>query len=209
VALIAATGLRRNTIAQLDFTDDEAGHLIVKDDCVVLNVPRHFFKEPDSSFFGSKSGQSDYYNQVPNVFWLVEIFSQYVSVSRPFLLSQCHPDCDENPLFITSARGKTARLSPESASAIYFKMVERHLMENKYRGTGISHVWACGPHSARHIRGTAIIKKTGSFKLAADANQHTESVARKHYARITTEDRNRVVNSTLFGDRIKTDSHKR
>lgn len=203
IALIITTGFRRNTLAQLDFTLNKTEHLIVKDDHLVLNVPRSFFKDPDSPFFGPENARSDYYNKVPNAFWAVDIFREYLSDSRPFLLSECHPNRADNSLFINSATGKAARMSPEALSNIYYKMVERHLVENKWRGTGIKKVWPSGSHSARHIRGTAVVKKTGSFQLAADANHHGEPMARKHYTRFTTGDRNRFVNPVLFENKVK------
>lgn len=203
IAFIAATGFRRNTIAQLDFTGDESGHLMLQDDRILLDVPRGLFKDPNSPFFGPKHAQVDYSNAIPNVFWLVDIFKEYLEVSRPFLLSTVHPGCEDRPLFVTSTQGKTARMSPLLVSAVYRRMVERHLAENKWRGTGISHVWPCGSHSARHIRGTHVVKKTGSFQLAGDANQHSERMARISYARFVPEDRNRRVNDIIFENRIK------
>jgi len=203
VALITVTGFRRNTIAQLDYTGDEAGHLILEGDSIVLDVPRPLFKEPDSPFFGPKNAQSGYSNRIPNVFRVVDIFSEYLSVSRPFLLSNNYADCEERPLFVTSGRSKAVRVSPNLVSAIYRGKVEKHLTENIWRGTGIRLVWPTGPHSARYIRGTAIVKKTGSFKLAADANQHTEETAKRCYAIDFTEDQNQRVNNVLFGNRIR------
>jgi hypothetical protein len=208
VAFIAATGFRATTIGKLDYTGDESGHLILRDDSIILDVPRRFFKNPDSSYFGPKRSKMDYSNVIPNVFWLVDIFKEYFNVSRPFLLSTYHPGREDRPLFVSTAKGGNARCgnvraSARLVSAIYRRMTERHLAENKWRGTGISQVWPSGAHSARHIRGTAAVKQTGSFQLAGDANQHSASTAAKHYARFATEDRNRRVNDILFSNRIK------
>ena len=203
VALIAATGFRRNTISLLNHPREGTGHIGLSGECVVLNVPREFFKNPDSSFFGTKDRKSDYYNELPNIYWVFDLFRGYLNDSRPFLLSQCHPGCEDQPLFVTSDGGRDARMSPELISYVYCKMVERYLVRNEYRGTGILNVWPTGPHSARHTRGTAIVRQTGSFRLAGDANQHTEKVAYTFYSEFSTQDRNRLLNETIFSKRIK------
>jgi hypothetical protein len=84
-------------------------------------------------------------------------------------------------------------------SCIFTKKIEKYLVENKHRGTGVRKVKRTGPHSVRHVRGTTVYRKTRSYKLAGDANQHSERTARKHYSRFTTEERNREVNEILFG----------
>lgn len=203
VAFIAATGFRAKTIKRLDFTGDEGGHLILREDHALLDVPRHFFKNPNGPYFKSGNAWLDYSNAIPNVFWLVDLMSEYLNVSRPYLLSKIHPGCEERPLFVSSAKGRSARMSARLVSLVYLRMVGRHLVENKWRGTGIPHVWPTGSHSARHIRGTATVKETGSFQLAGDANQQSELAARKHYTRFLTQDRNRRVNAILLGKRVR------
>jgi hypothetical protein len=200
VALIATTGFRRKTVSQLDYTGAESGHLIMQDDFVVLDVPRHFFKNPDSPFFGPKGKESDYNDRLPNYFWLVDIFSEYLTSSRPFILDRYRPNREEQPLFVMAGGSKNARMSPDSVTEIYYKAAGRHLVGNRWRGTGIQNVWPSGPHSARHIRGTAVVKKTGSFLLAGYANHNSERMAYEHYARVTTQDRNSRARVALFGE---------
>lgn len=200
VALIATTGFRRSTVSQLDYTGMESGHLSLQDQCVVLNVPRLLFKHPNSSFFGPKGKKTDYYDKLPNFFWLVDIFTEYLTSSRPFILNRYHPDCEDRPLFVMAGSSKSARMSPDSLSEIYRRLAGRYLAGNRWRGTGIRNVWASGPHSARHIRGTAVIKKTGSFLLAGYANHNTEKMAFEHYARFSTQDRNSRARVALFGE---------
>jgi hypothetical protein len=206
VLLIATTGFRRNTVVQLDYTGDDKGHLYLEDGHYVSSVPRKLFKVEDSPFFGPKRDQKDYWNELPDVFGLKEIFEEYLSVSRPFLLERYHKECNESPLFVTSSGlnalsrdAKSARLKPGRVSAIYSRAVERYLVENKWRGTGIARVRTHGPHAVRHIRGTKVIKETGSFQLAGDANHHSESAARKFYARMLPKDRTKKANEVLFG----------
>lgn len=201
VALIAVTGLRRNTVTQLDYTGDDKGHLYLQNRKYILSIPRELFKEENSPFFGPKHAQSDYYMELPNVYGLTDIFTEYLNVSRPFLLKTYYPKSKEQPLFVNSSKAKNVRVTPLSISIIYSQATGRYLAENKWRGTGIPGVITHGPHSARHIRGTAAIKKTGSSQVAADANHQSVRMAEKHYARFRPKDRNRRVNDTLFGDK--------
>lgn len=201
VLLLATTGMRRNTLVQLNYTGKEGGHLTEQESNFILTVPRALFKEPDSPFFGLKNARRDYYMKLRNVYGLADVFSEYLNVSRLFLLKTYHPDCKEHPLFVNSGRSKTARLSPARVTSVYYEVTERHLAGNKWRGTGIPLVGRHGPHSARHIRGTAAVKKTRSFQIAGDANHHSENMARRHYALLLPEDRNRSVNDALFGEK--------
>lgn len=203
VSFIAATGFRAKTIEQLDFTGDEAGHLILADEWILLDVPRSFFKNPESPYFGPKNARVDYSNAIPNIFWIVDIFKEYLNVSRPFLLNAIDPRCKERPLFVGSPIGGSVRMLTRTMSDVYRRAGESHLAENKWRGTGIRDVLSSGMHSARHIRGTAAVKKTGSFKFAGDVNQQSGRTAEIFYARFGTKDRNRRVNDILFGDKVK------
>jgi hypothetical protein len=135
--------------------------------------------------------------ELPEVLDVTATLSEYINVSRPFLLSKYHPGCEEQPLFV-NARGKDARMQPKQVTYVYADATGRYLAENKWRGTGVPEVGRHSLHSARHVRGTAAVKKTGSFQIAGDANQQTEKSARIHYARFAPEDRNCRVNSFLF-----------
>jgi hypothetical protein len=199
VLLIGLTGFRRLTVSKLNYTGDDSGQLFLSGDKYTLKVPRNFFKEEDSPFFGPKHAQNDYFMEMPNVYGFNEIMTLYLNTSRPWLLENCQPHCIDNPLFIASRRGKTARVTDTLISVVYSEATEAHLAENKLRGTGIPNVSRHRPHSARHIRGTAAVKKTGSFQVAADANHNSERMARNHYARFSSKDRNGRVNETLFG----------
>jgi hypothetical protein len=205
VVLIAMTGLRRNTVAQLDYLGDKRGHLYKEDKNYILSIPRKLFKEEDSPFFGPKQDQKDYFMELPDTFGSYEVLDEYLNVSRPFLMERYHGRCKEQPLFVTSAWAKlkmsnegSARLNPQAISHIYTAATELHLAENKWRGTGLAGARKHGPHSMRHIRGTKAVKETGSFQVAADANHNSEGTARKHYARFIPRNRNRRVNKVLF-----------
>jgi hypothetical protein len=200
VVLLAVTGLRCKTLSQLDYTGDQAGHLYLQDGRWALSIPRSFFKNEHSPYFGTKRTRHDYYMVLPDAYGLSAILSEYLEISRSYLLSKYYPECNEHPLFVNSYKGKEARLTPASLSSIYPTLTEKYIAEKKYRGTGIPNVKKHGPHSARHIRGTAAIKKTGSFEIAADANHNSVRSAREHYAKYLPKDRNRHVNDALFGD---------
>jgi transcriptional regulator with XRE-family HTH domain len=199
VGLLAVTGLRRQTLTKLNYTGGKSGNLYLQDGTWVLSVPRSYFKDHNSPYFGPKRAQLDYYMELPNPYGLAELLTEYVTVSRPYLLNKYHPDSEESPLLVSSYQSKGARMTPANVSHTYLRLTNRYLAEKKYRGTGISGVKKHGPHAARHIRGTAAVKKTGSLEVAADANHHSVEAARSHYALFLPKDRNRRVNEALFG----------
>jgi ribosome-binding protein aMBF1 (putative translation factor) len=201
VLLMGLTGFRRLTVSQLDYTGDKSGHLSLAGEKYVLNVPRHLFKEENSPFFGPPNAQTDYFMEVPDVYGFNEVMSIYLNESRPWILQRYHPNSTAQVLFVSGFGAKSMRLTPAIISRQYAEATELHLVENKWRGTGLPKVGRHSPHSTRHIRGTAIIKKTGSFQLAGDANHNSEKTARKHYARFATKDRTSRVNDVLFGER--------
>jgi hypothetical protein len=207
VILIVVTGLRVGTVGKLDYRDDRTGHLYFEGGRYVLSVPRKLFKYPDSSFFGPKGKKKDYLNRLPDKYGLNEVFKEYLDVSRPLLMERYHKQNREQPLFVTSFGGgpvgtdsESARLSAARISGIYVDKVERYLVENKHRGTGIPKVKRTGAHSVRHVRGTKAYRITRSYKSAGDANQNSERTARKHYSRYSTEELNHEVNEILFDD---------
>jgi hypothetical protein len=198
VTLLTVTGLRRTTLSLLDYSGPAGGHLTRRDGRYVLNIPRSLFKVEDSPFFGPKRARKDYFMKLPNAFGLNELLDEYLNVSLPWLLDRFHRGAGQHPLFVTARSWKFIRLVPETVSQIYKRAATRHLVENRWRGTGIPGVMLHGPHSVRHIRGTEAIKRTGSFQTAADANHHSEAMARKHYARFLPADRNELVNRVFF-----------
>lgn len=200
VQLITMTGFRRTTISKLTYTGDVDGHLFWQNGAYRLEVPRALFKEENSPFFGPKHAQKDYTMELPNVFGCNKLFNEYLKISRPWLLSHYHPDCSEQPLLVTAVRDKSAWVSPVLVSSIYKEATTKHLAENRWRGSGIPHVKPHGPHSARHIRGTDSVKKTGSTQFAGDVNHNSKEMAEKHYTRFIPKDRNRRVNEVLFSD---------
>ncbi|MGB8508157.1 MAG: hypothetical protein WCD76_07120 [Pyrinomonadaceae bacterium] len=64
IILLVLTGLRRGTIVKLDYAGNKMGNLYLEGGRYMLSVPRTFFKNPDSSFFGPKGNKMDYLNGV-------------------------------------------------------------------------------------------------------------------------------------------------
>jgi transcriptional regulator with XRE-family HTH domain len=207
LTLAVVTGFRRTTLVKLDYTGDESGNLYMKDGKYVLHVPRKFFKNENSSFFLVNRVRQDYLDTLPDKYGLYEALKEYLEDSRPFLMKKYPRPTDERPLFVTSASTlrtgrvvETPRLKAERVSAVYSSKVERYLVENKHRGTGIAKVRKTGIHSLRHVRGVKVYRKTRSFKLAGDANQNSEHTAKRHYSRTTIAERNLEVNKVLLED---------
>jgi hypothetical protein len=201
--LFAVTGFRLRTLSQLNYTGDTGGHLFLQKGRYTLKVPRTLFKVEDGPFFGTKHARTDYIMDLPNVYGLYELLDEYLTVSHPWFMSHVHRGCKEQPLFLSSHAGKSARLNEWAIYQTYRKTFERYLVENRWRGTGMSNVRATGAHSVRHIRATSTMKRTGSFQLAADSIHNSEKMARAHYARFMPTDRNERVNETLFGETKK------
>jgi hypothetical protein len=198
VALFTVTGLRRTTLSLLDYGGGTTGHLSRQGGAYELRIPRALFKEEDSPFFGPKHAPKDYFMILPDVFGLYALLDEYLGASRPWLLGRFHEGVDERALFVTTGTGKYVRVVPVLMSEIYKTAVKLHLVENRWRGTGIRGVRPHGPHSVRHIRGTEAVKRTGSFQTAADANHNSEAMARRNYTRFLPADRNRRVNEIFF-----------
>jgi transcriptional regulator with XRE-family HTH domain len=163
-ALMVVVGFRRSMFPRLDYTGDKKGHLYFEDGQYVLSVPRTFFKNPNSSYFLTNRIKEDYLSKLPNKHGLYELLKEYLETSRPFLMRRYHSQSNKQPLFIKlQSAGTSPRISDQAISCIYGKNVERYLVENKHRGTGLHNVKRTGPHSVRHIRGTTIYRKTGIY----------------------------------------------
>jgi integrase/transcriptional regulator with XRE-family HTH domain len=199
VLLIESTGLRRNTIAQLDFTGDDNGHLYKLEKKYILNIPRRFFKEENSPYFGAKNAQTDYYMELPDIYGFYDLLDEYLNTSRLWLLEQYHPECKDHPLFVASLNRSSARMVPTCVSRRYSEAVTRYLVENKWRGTGYSEVKKHYSHSARHKRGTGALKITGSYQIVADTNHTSIKTAQQHYTKYEPKERNKRVNEALYG----------
>jgi hypothetical protein len=209
IILAVLTGFRVTTLMKLDFTGDKSGQLYLEEGKYVLLVPRKFFKCPNSSFFKVNRTKVDFRMVLPDKFGLYKRLKEYLEVSRPFLMSRTHGPSNEYPLFPTSAETEpepdgvepaSARLKAASASTIYAKKMEKHLVRNKHRGTGYPKVQKTGLHSIRYVRGTKAYKKTRSFKSAGDANQNSERTAEEHYSRFKIEERIAEVTEVLLDD---------
>jgi hypothetical protein len=199
VMLIESTSLRRNTIVQLDFTGDDNGHLYKLNNKYVLSIPRGFFKEANSPYFGPKNAQTDYYMELPDIYGFYDLLDEYLNTSRSWLLEHYHPECKDHPLFVASLNRSSARMVPTCVSRRYSEAVTRYLVENRWRGTGYSEVKKHYSHSARHKRGTGALKLTGSYQIVADTNHTSIKTAQQHYAKYEPKERNKRVNEALYG----------
>jgi hypothetical protein len=198
ISLIGLTGLRRGTIVKLDFTGDKTGHLFRDGNKYILTIPRSFFKKEDSPYFGPKNSRRDYQMVLPDIYGLNKLLDEYTEKSLPSLLKKYYPDSQEQPLFVATSKSKMVRMNPNRVTKIYTDATAKHLVENRWRGTGISNVRRHGPQSCRHIRGTAAFKKNFSYQDAADANHNSVAMAKRHYTRLSPEERNKRINNLFF-----------
>jgi hypothetical protein len=83
---------------------------------------------------------------------------------------------------------------------LYFRLTMTYIAHNPYLGRGIPGVIPHGPHSVRDIVATHIIKKTGSFELAAYAIQDAVRTAKEHYVLFMPKDKIHLVDKILNED---------
>lgn len=205
VLMICVTGFRINTISQLNYTGDDSGHLFLQNGKFRLAVPRALFKEENSPFFGPSHARADFHMELPKVYGLYWVLEEYLNVSRPWLLNRYHEGRQEQVLFVNGKGSKSITLGSMQIHRIYRSAVIAHLVWNRWRGTGIRGVKPHGPHSARHIRGTAAIKLTGSMQMAADANHNSVLMAKRSYTKYLPSDRTKRVNDTFFPEQDEED----
>lgn len=205
VLMISVTSFRTNTIIQLNYTGNDSGHLFLRNGKFMLSVPRALFKEENSPFFGNPQARGDFDMEVPKVYGLYWVLREYLNVSRPWLIKHYNEGREGQPLFVNGQGSKSVRLGSVQINQIYRSAVIKHLVWNKWRGTGIPKVKPHGPQSARHVRGTAAVKLDGSMQRAADANHNSMMMAKRHYTRFLPLDRTKLVNDALFPERDEDD----
>jgi hypothetical protein len=193
---LAITGLREKHITGATYKEDNTGQIRQDGDEWTVEIPREFFKDPESSFFGPADQKEDFQQVLPDWCNSYANFKLYVEVCRPLLLNHYHKGVQSDCFIIST--GPVPQMSEKTFATLYRRFTATHLAENKAKGTGIPKVRPHRPHSVRHIRGTHIAKTTGSMDLAGDANQNTAGTARKFYAKFVPKDRTALATRALF-----------
>jgi hypothetical protein len=191
------TGLRRHTVELMDYFEDGSGHVRFAVDCYVMDVPPELFKVENSSFFGPKYDKSNYYSELPDAVGLNEVFAEYLSVSRTWLISKYYPDAKESPFIVNGPGGIGVRMQGKAISNTYRTLTSRYLVKDPWSENGIEGTRPHGPHSTRYIRGTVVRRITGSLEQAGNANQHTAQTAKLYSVESPPKEKTQSVNQHI------------
>lgn len=156
-------------------------------------IPAAAFKNPDSSFF---KGQP-LCIRLPDHGRLYEFIEIYLKCDRPLLLGQAP---DPRTFFVKTMRGRVtnAAFSMAGFYETWRLLIERYGIFNPYTGRGaIKGLLPHGPHNARDVLATHILKKTGSFEQAGYAIQDTPEVVAQHYGRFLPVDKAAIAANIL------------
>jgi len=77
---------------------------------------------------------------------------------------------------------------------VFRTLIAIYVAECPWRGTGIKGVIIFGEHAVRDLAATQVLKKTGSYELAANAIYDTPDMVKKRYARLLSIEKSRVNN---------------
>jgi len=152
-------------------------------------VPAAAFKNSYSPRFGD--GQP-FVLELPDYERLYEFIDAYIERHRPCLLGGIH----DTPVFFVKTVKRTSATPVYEQTTFYLAwrhMIERYGIFNPWTGRGaIRGLLPHGPHSARDVLATHVLKKTGSYEIAGYAIQATAETVRKHYARFLPHDKARM-----------------
>jgi len=196
--MLAETALRSENMVGMTWSAGNAGHLKrAPKGLYFLEIPHTKFKNQYSSYFGPPGRKNPYY--APLTKTLSHWLDEYINHCRPLLIESWREKkrgtdqaVDEGFLFVTGPGGKSQGLSHNSASKLLVDFSHEHLVYNPITKTGIPGVEPFREHAVRHIVATHVLKKTGSFRAAADAIQDTEETARRHYTRYLPSERDKI-----------------
>lgn len=183
--IILQTGLRAKNMRSLvisNSNDNTGEHIFKEHDKFYLDVPAYRVKNKQRTF-----------TEIINTNNLYADIEKYIQIKRNIFTNS-------NENFIVTTQNKTYQGS--SFSNMIRNFTRMYICYHKYRiDPGMVNLQPHGPHALRDIIATHVIKKTGSFALAAIAIRDTEQTVRKHYARFLPEDKSslfREITSDIF-----------
>jgi hypothetical protein len=189
--VLSETAFRSKQMRELTCTKDDTGHLRRENGKYVIEIPYKMFKNWDSLFFGREGMKHDYRKELADTDGLYDKIEEYRQVHRPVLLRGNQSDI----FFISNHR--TILFTPQSFHKNYQRLTTRYVAYNPYLNRGIPGVKPHGPHTVRDIIATHVLKRTGSYTLAAYAIHATEEMVSKHYGRLFPADKLMMVEQIL------------
>jgi hypothetical protein len=148
-------------------------------------IPSSAFKNARSSFFTG----NPFSLMLPDLEALYSFIDAYLNRHRPLLLAHAK---DPETFFIKTVRPftKTAAFYNNHFYRTWRETIQRYGIHNPYTGRGvIEGLLPHGPHGARDVLATHVLKQTGSYDLASYAIQDTPRMVAGHYGRFLPEDK--------------------
>jgi hypothetical protein len=142
-------------------------------------IPAIAIKNGSGSFFGGRP----YYAVLPDVEGLYYWISCYIERHRSRLL---HGHQDPGTFFVRNLHDRTwhPEFDVHSFQKAWTKVIQYYGIYNPYTKRGaIKGLLPHGPHVARDVLATHLLKTTGSYELAASAIQDSIEMVSRRYAR--------------------------
>jgi hypothetical protein len=143
-------------------------------------IPALGIKNGSGGFFNGRP----YHTTLPDIDGLYHWINLYVERYRGLLLRGYR---DTGTFFVRNLRGRqcSAEFDVTSFYALWKRLILKYGIFNPYTGRGaIKGLLPHGPHTARDVLATHLIKKTGSYELAAAAIQDSLEMVMHRYAHI-------------------------
>ena len=191
VKITGITALRSKNIRQLLIAADNKGELRFEDGKWIIEISWRKFKNKHSSFFGKRE-KHNYKKILPDVDGLYDQIEEYIRVYRPILLA----GRNSNVFFVSG--GKRPLLSNKSFHKLYRNLTMIYIAYNPYLKRGIPGVKPHGPHAARDIMATHVLKETGSIDAAAFSIQDVKETVELHYGRFLPKDKIHFVDNIVY-----------
>jgi hypothetical protein len=191
VRILCATALRSRNLRQLTYHENNTGELRREGDKWVIEIHWERFKNKNSSFFGTKKKRYNYRRVLEDVDNIYQWIEEYIQLYRPVILGKSQSD-----IFFVSGPAYP-EFTINRFHVLYRGLTIKYLAENKYTGHGFPGVKPHGPHAVRDIIATYIIRKTGSYELAAYALADTVAIIREHYVDFLPQHKTHLVDKLL------------
>ena len=192
VQMQAQAPFRSGTTVTLEYRADNTGHL--RRDALgwYLMAPKELFKNGDGQAL-----EHDFYRRLVDQWGFYARLEQFLANERFVLLQRLASPylfvyaVEQLPKILAAARRPRLIYAPLKAALAgrVRAFTARHLGWNKKSGTGIEGIKSFSPSGFRHIVATSVVKRSGSFKEAADVIADSEPVTRLHYAQYRPSDR--------------------
>ena len=156
-----------------------------RDDGWEVLIPAAAFKNSASNYFR----KNPFRLILPDLGGLYRELDAYIDIHRAVLLRAAP---DPGVLFVKTIKAKSlsAAYNRTTFYEAWRTAIQRYGIYNPYTGQGaIEGLLPHGPHNARDVLATHILKQTGSYEQASYAIQDTPDTIAEHYGRFLPQDK--------------------